>query len=108
MSLHQTKGPWRARGTLGPASAQHLKGPHVVEDSEGKQVAVVSGFGCDETMSIARVMAASPDLLNVLQVAVFLYENYGLVAGDPVDEITGGQWVNKARAAILKATGEQQ
>lgn len=58
-----------------------------------------------ETRANARLIAAAPDLLAALQTAVHLYTQYGLVSGAAVDGISGGRWVNEARAAIAKATG---
>lgn len=112
-------------------SAQHTPGPweSVKEDGDewwfggtgGRQICIraVGGkswesfavLGAEEAETEAdanaRLIAAAPELLEALRSAVHLYTQYGLVSGAPVDGISGGQWVNEARAAIAKATGEQ-
>ena len=100
MSKH-TPGPWKLIGQTDsgvswvcPADSEDLCDGFATVWSNGKDN--------------ARLIASVPDLLEALQLSVKLYEQYGLVAGVEVDGVTSGAWVNKARAAINKATGEQQ
>ena len=101
MSAH-TKGPWVISG----GGSLHLS---VLSQDDEQTIADVWFIRRDpeEGNANARLIAASPDLLEALQAAVHLYTQYGLVSGAPVDGISGGRWVNEARAAIARATGEQ-
>lgn len=65
-------------------------------DYEGMWVANWTGRG----VANATLIAASPDLLAELQEAVRLYETYGLLA----QTTECGPWINRARAALSKAT----
>lgn len=60
---------WHARGTLGPPSCTSLEGPWVIENADGKRIALLSAWGSDEQESMACLMAAAPDLLKALMLA---------------------------------------
>ena len=57
-----TSGPWFYRGTLGPHSAPHLLGPYIIENSDGTQLASVTGWRNELNLANARLISASPDL----------------------------------------------
>ncbi|AVR83667.1 MULTISPECIES: hypothetical protein [Bacteria] len=85
MSKH-TPGPWEYSPVRGSVALLHIycadnKGPFHVERSDA------------ETDANAKLIAASPDLLEALQAVV----NYGVMTGD--------DWIEeKVLAAIAKAT----
>lgn len=63
-----TPGPWSYRGTLGPRHVESMGGPCVIEvASTGRQLAIMSGCRTDTQRADARLMAAAPDLLEVLR-----------------------------------------
>lgn len=98
-------------------SAAHTPGPWVVEDlpadpyivyaggihgnGERRQVCVTANgfFGCDESIANARLISAAPELLEALRLCLHAV----CLAG-----WEGDLSAEKARAAIAKATGEQQ
>lgn len=99
MTKH-TKGPWKVGQYLG-SLRQFVIHMDVGDNGRGSDVAFTSAaFGNDETIANARLIAASPDLLEALQAIEMLYAP---LARDS----TAATWIDKARAAIAKATGEQ-
>lgn len=93
---YTTGRPWTSRGTLGPRRAEHLLGPCVIEDSNGKQIAVLSGWRDKKQESDGRLMAAAPDLLDALEELVDLY----MSMNNPTGPI-----ISKAMLAIERAKG---
>jgi len=94
-----TPGPWGSRGTLGPVSAQHLRGPCVVEVvATGQMIAHLSGFRTEQQAFDAQLMASAPDLLEALRAMCDRWE--------PDCEGTDRRMWEAGRAAIAKATGE--
>ena len=101
----------------------HTPGEWVVGVSYPSKVAVAPSIGCaygsgPETAANARLMAAAPDLLHAAQAMVLmvdvLAEELGLDLdittlnftndGEPLVEFTAADIVDRARAAITKAT----
>lgn len=98
MSNH-TPGPWKARGTLGPLRAEHLKGPFVIEvESTGQHLTTMNGWRSDQQEVDARLMAAAPELLDALIEIINAADGEGWKQLDPS--------LSKARAAIAKAKGD--
>ncbi len=89
MELKHTKGPWRAvQNGVCNSSVQSGDGTWITRDA-GEELS------CDEAEANARLIAASPELL---EFAMLFIERNGM------DET----WMtSKARAAIAKATGAQ-
>lgn len=85
MSKH-TPGPWEYRGHAWVQTADDKKTP----------IANFNFYAATEAN--ARLIAAAPDLLESLQELMVAADH---VSGGPVT------WLEKARAAIAKATGEQ-
>jgi hypothetical protein len=100
--MNYTPGPWDFRGSLGPASNPHAKGPHIVE-ANGTQIAIMSGWRSDVTEANARLIAAAPELLKELRHLVRLLEP---AEKDGAIDVPGLATLNAARAAIRKAAGE--
>lgn len=117
-----TPGPWSYRGSLGPQSNPHLKGPHIVEDASGIQIAIINGWRSEVSEANARLIAAAPELLRACQTfeAWLRREDAGLPVGvvrdTPEGEAQWREWYDEnlrlcaeaqtqARAAIAKATG---
>lgn len=88
-----TPGPWSYRGSLGPASNQYLKGPHIVESASGNQIAIMNGWRSDVSEANACLIAAAPDLYAALA---------AICDEDCIDmaRLTAG------KAALRKARGE--
>lgn len=94
---------------------EHLKGwrlssgdPHMIMDGRSERIATVqcggiTGRSFDQATDIAALMAAAPELLEVLQYAVSKYGKEGGPWNVPSDP---GGWLERARAAIKKAKGE--
>jgi hypothetical protein len=98
--MKHTPAPWR----LLPPSSGVDNNWHVT-DADDTFVAHVYGFGhaVDEQSLInARLISAAPDLLEVLQ---FVVDRH---APAVADLLFGEGWVGAAKAAIAKATGEEQ
>ena len=70
MTTKHTQGPWTARGTLGPHSNPSLKGPCVVEAANGYVLATMNGWRNDEQEANAKLIAAAPTMLEVLQLII--------------------------------------
>lgn len=80
-----------------PMAMHHDHGWLVVSDaSDGVYIKIAKGLGTEKEQSLARLIAAAPDLLDAL--VQFVDEFEGCYAdGEPA--------MIKARAAIAKATG---
>ena len=90
MSAHKhTQGPWQAIGTM-------VRGRYALGENNrpGGLIADCGGYYTPETSANARLIAAAPELLEALKWAV----------DNPNDD---AYWIEQARAAIAKATGEQ-
>ena len=97
-----------------PMAMHHDHGWLVVSDaSDGVYIKIAKGLGTGKEQSLARLIAAAPDLLEAL---VWMVENDDTNEGDtPINRFGGASWndvnahwikgLNKARAAIAKATG---
>jgi hypothetical protein len=101
--MRHTPGPWSCRGSLGPHSNPHLKGPHIVEDAGGTQIAIMNGWSTDKTAANARLIAEAPALLEALLEA---YDAMREPHGDWHDERCN-RAIIRASAVIKKATGEK-
>ncbi|MDP9992011.1 hypothetical protein J2W28_001039 [Variovorax boronicumulans] len=90
MSAHHTPGPWRAVEWTCHAATTVIAG--------GVVVAECSGFGrlADESLGDARLVAAAPELLVALQLAV---------RQNGCDMLMTGEELRQCEAAIAKATG---
>ena len=83
-----------------PMAMHHDHGWLVVSDaSDGVYIKIAKGLGTEKEQSLARLIAAAPDLLEALQGMIEVVSNteYG--------EIDRKLAVKDARAAIAKATG---
>lgn len=93
MSKH-TPGPWKAHFE----DAYFVTGPDLGRVAMMMNLKGAHGLGGrrsgNESAANARLIAAAPDLLEALKDAVR-------------DSESPGQWLDEARAAIAKATGEQ-
>ena len=79
-----------------PMAMHHDHGWLVVSDaSDGVYIKIAKGLGTEKEQSLARLIAAAPDLLEALQSII---EDIDSEFGTDCD-------YNKARAAIAKATG---
>lgn len=56
-----TPGPWKWRATLGPSSAEHLKGPCVIETGDGSVIAVLNGWCDAQQEADAQLIATEED-----------------------------------------------
>ena len=77
-----TPGAWKVNGSDQTTAIW-------VEDSDGKRVCTLRN--CDTDLDRANLIAAAPDLLYALR---------GIIEG------TSPNWIDVARAAIIKAEGE--
>ena len=104
-SLKFTPGPWKARGTLGPLRAEHLKGPFVIEvAATGQHLTTMNGWRSDQQEVDARLMAAAPDLLETLQEAWHFIED---ISEDDPERITKFFALRvKIREVFTKVQGE--
>ena len=98
MATKHTQGPWTARGTLGPHSNPSLKGPCVVEAANGYVLATMNGWRNDEQEANAKLIAAAPTLLEVLQ---WIYDQ--AVWDDTDREVL----IERTRDVIRLAIGEK-
>lgn len=83
-----------------PMAMHHDHGWLVVSDaSDGVYIKIAKGLGTEKEQSLARLIAAAPDLLEALQGMIEVVSNteYG--------EIDRKLAVKDARASIAKATG---
>ena len=98
MSEKYTPGPWNANFTR---FSRWVVGFHITDPKHGslRPICEMGAMNPDEIAANARLIAAAPELLEALQ---------ALMDDDAV--LDGRYWdscCDKARAAILKATGEQ-
>lgn len=98
MTTKHTQGPWTARGTLGPHSNPSLKGPCVVEAANGYVLATMNGWRNDEQEANAKLIAAAPNMLEVLQ---WIYDQ--AVWDDTDREVL----IERTRDVIRLAIGEK-
>ena len=97
MSKKYTKGPWNANFTR---FSGWVVGFHITDPEHGSLRPICEAYdktgamNPDEIAANARLIAAAPELLEALKWAV----------DNPNDD---AYWIEQARAAILKATGEQ-
>ena len=92
MSEKYTMGPWRI-------GAPPPNGEQTIGTNQGLMVAVATTGSGIPTKANAHLIAAAPELLWVVRLAISPFD------GKPDSECPN--WVKPARAAILKATGEQ-
>ena len=88
----------KAKHTHAPMTMHHDHGWLVVSDaSDGVYIKIAKGLGTEKEQSLARLIAAAPDLLEALQGMIEVVSNteYG--------EIDRKLAVKDARAAIAKA-----
>jgi hypothetical protein len=97
MSAQHTPGPWHISGST-------IKGPHPKDPQNRLRIVAQAVFDkgtwIDETRANARLIAAAPDLLQVVEDALMIFE-----FGDDDKTVATPYWVARARAAIAKATG---
>ena len=105
MSEKYTKGPWNANFTR---FSRWVVGFHITDPEHGSLRPICEAYdktgamNPDEIAANARVIAAAPELLELLERAVGRLE----IAHRNGDSIMK-EWVIDARTAIAKATGEQ-
>lgn len=100
MSDKHTPGPWE----LGEPTSQLEFGVYATDKISGIRhfLANAEGhMGDKESLANARLIAASPDLLEALQEVLPMLEQLLMIRGEPEPGSIG----HKARAAIDKATG---
>lgn len=86
----------KAKHTHAPMAMHHDHGWLVVSDaSDGVYIKIAKGLGTEKEQSLARLIAAAPDLLDALE----------FVMDRLVDKHEDDVAAQKARAAIAKATG---
>ncbi len=86
MSKH-TPGPWKPTYESDPY--------RLVDHTDGREIAAVSGVDNENRDANARLIAAAPDLLEALKGLLPMWESG---VSEP--------WVEAAKAAIAKAEGE--
>lgn len=97
------------------SEAMYTKGPWVIHESNaivGEKLddhpiwlrPVIARFATGVRPADARLMAAAPELLEAL---ILMVRTHDEPAETLLQEIKEIQWVDKARAAIAKATGGQ-
>ena len=97
MSEKYTKGPWNANFTR---FSRWVVGFHITDPKHGSLRPICEAYdktgamNPDEIAANARLISAAPELLEALKWAV----------DNPNDD---AYWIEQARAAIAKATGEQ-
>lgn len=89
MTTH-TPGPWSVEKD---GSAEHRNEANVINGADGTMIVYGQVNDAD-----ARLIAAAPELLEALQA----------FPGFTDDATAGDAWLEKMRAAITKATGEQK
>lgn len=99
--MSHTPGPW----TVEPMTHERQLGTVTPISSECGEIGLVYGGRDGDCRSNAHLIAAAPDLLEMLQLAVHLFENYGLLAQPKMTELSDRDWINESRAAIAKAKG---
>ncbi|WP_051439464.1 hypothetical protein [Bordetella petrii] len=93
MTTKHTPGPWMVLPSVVPTQFAILTEHGVRQD-----VAVTYGFDHTPREANARLIAAAPELLEALEEFVHPYSS---------ETLTEGERLEKARAAIAKAKGEQ-
>ena len=95
-----TQGPW--------SDESHSMGQVVVvTDASGQPVARMNSLSVEVNEANARLIAASPELLEALQQAVGSLEWAASVIGDIPPKCDYMERIEEAKAVIAKATGEQ-
>lgn len=103
-----TPGPWTASN----ASGENVIGPNVVwevEDAHGMRLATVHtmGIGVDTGKANGELMAAAPDMLDMLRQGRELMPFYDCDGCTRPGEVRARtDWDEEAEALIAKATGE--
>ena len=95
MTKH-TPGPWKCSQHLG----HFAWSVHMNAGDRGRGSTIVDGVGgidSEQRLANARLIAAAPDLLEALQ------DFPGFLCGTTVGDV----WIERMRAVIAKATGEQ-
>jgi hypothetical protein len=114
-----TPGPWKAQPREFPEGQWFLEGQwEVVSTCENERLIAEAAphIDSDSEEANARLIAAAPELLEAL---VWMVENDETYEGDePIREHNGRTWnevnaywiegLNRARAAIAKAEGDEQ
>jgi hypothetical protein len=100
-------GPWivgtQHASRIGEWTTQVLP---ISEANAARAVALVyCGFGDGD--DVARLIAAAPDLLAALQMIVPNFNLTRMILTDSKARELAGEMIEQARAAIIKATGEQ-
>jgi hypothetical protein len=95
-----TPGPWECR-----------KNCDIISRSTGDWIGEVTLFealngciGMKQSRANARLIAAAPDMYEALEMAIL---EYGKPGGPWNVPSSPGTWIDKAKAAIVKARGEQ-
>ena len=91
-----TPGPWTVGGKFG---TRVLVGENVLSDMWN----IPGPGGVDEGKANAHLIAAAPDMYEALEAAIL---EYGKPGGPWNVPSSPGTWIDKAKAAIVKARGE--
>lgn len=104
-SAGHTPGPWIVKGRVhSSGEAIRVESHHPSADHRLYQVCdVLDANGYPQNHANLRLIAAAPDLLDALQSIVADHEHCGDDWGDRREA-----WIETARAAIARATGETQ
>jgi hypothetical protein len=98
-----TPGPWQKRGSLGPKSAPHLKGPMVIERADGQSLAHMTGWRDDQqTANAAYIAACSPDRISRLLDAIAAIHDAASVALEAM-EMHGKQYSHMTKGYMIDA-----
>jgi hypothetical protein len=113
MSTQHTPAPWKATHPIQDAdAARHIWTQTDPATGHRELVAIIPGAEGDHVSADARLIAAAPDMLAALQLALHALENARIeydYHGNPMDKCDADviTAVDTLRAAIAKATGEQ-
>ena len=89
-----------------PMAMHHDHGWLVVSDaSDGVYIKIAKGLGAEKEQSLARLIAAAPDLLEALEGIIGYFDSGNSVSVSQATIKASSDEIKAARAAIAKATG---
>ena len=89
-----------------PMAMHHDHGWLVVSDaSDGVYIKIAKGLGTEKEQSLARLIAAAPDLLDALEGIIGYFDSGNSVSVSQATIKASSDEIKAARAAIAKATG---